>query len=247
MSSNKSFTSETSIAVISFALLIAAILLWWTATLLSVLMLLTTMLLWVGWFCRKLREKIPSMEYHVHRPRRVIYRRGNEDLSEFEERIRQVIFDELEETKYESEPFPELSLSDLDETIPVTIVEGLRKECALKLERHEIRDLEDLSVVTASEIMRICSIDKQIAQRWIADARAVTYGAGITSIVDLSMADPNVILQDIMEAVKTGELDFPKGYSIDSNRVENWVRAANKETSSIDYEEVRRWLDRHGN
>ncbi len=247
MPSKESLTSDASIAIISSVVLIASMVLWWSNTLLSALMLLTAMLLWIRWSCRKLRQKIPSMPYHVQRQRRVIYRRGNEDLSAFEERIRQAIFDELEENDYESEPYPRLSLSDLDETIPITIVEDVRKECALKLEKHEIRDLEDLSVVTVSEIMRICSIGKQTAQKWIADARAVTYGAGITSILDLSMADPNVMLQDIMEAVKEGELDLPKGYLIDIARVENWVRAANQETSSIDYEEVRRWLDRHGN
>jgi hypothetical protein len=246
MPSKESLTSDASIAIISFGLLIASMLLWWGNTLLSALMLLTAMLLWVSWSCRKLREKIPPMTYHVQRQSRVIYRRGNEDLSEFEERIRQAIFDELEESDYESESYPRLSLSDLDETIPITIVADLRKECALKLEKHEITDLEDLSVVTTSEIVRICNVDKQTAQKWIADARAVTYGAGITSILDLSMADPNVMLQDIMEAVKEGELDFPQGYSVDINRVENWVRAANNETSSIDYEEVRRWLDRYG-
>jgi len=123
--------------------------------------------------------------------------------------------------------------------LPVETIEGIGTVYGERLRKAGVKTVQDLLGSTAEDIAKICDVSEDEAQRWIAmsrfcwletiseeDAEAIVYAAGIGSLKELAEADPEELLNEILEAVKLGHVQVPKGYEFTLENVKKWIEEA---------------------
>ncbi|MHA1770534.1 MAG: DUF4332 domain-containing protein [Candidatus Thorarchaeota archaeon] len=130
---------------------------------------------------------------------------------------------------------PHAALTEL----PIETIEGIGPVYGQKLRDNGISTVQELLTASAEEVAKICGVGEDEAQRWISmsrfawlesvseeDAEAIVYAGGIGSLKELSEADPEQLLKDILEGVKLGHVQIPKGYEFTLENVKKWIAEA---------------------
>ena len=135
---------------------------------------------------------------------------------------------------------PEVEIPDAElEELPVDTLEGLEPAHVKALRKEGIETLQDLLERQADELAKICGVEQDRAQLWIAtarfawlksvseeDAEAIVYGGGMIGLEELAAADPKTLFDNISQAIELGHVKMPKGYKITLKNVEKWVNEA---------------------
>ena len=146
-------------------------------------------------------------------------------------------------TDYNYPNLSEESIADYDTEIPVTVIDGIEGKLADILEKIGIEDLDELAVADPEELLASCKVARQVVEEWILDAKVIFVGAEISSIISLSMEDPQKMKDSITKAIQAGTLKIPVDYKIPLSRIQRWINRANKIVSTIDVKEIQRWLE----
>jgi hypothetical protein len=235
------------LAIVSVAIfVIIGVALWWYNTVAALLILLLSLsagslMLWRA--ISKGLEQDAGFTGDLYRERAITRRR----LSDIENRMRSALEesdenrDDLIEFRYES--LEGESIADYDTEIPVRIIDGIEDKILSLLESIGIEDLDELAVADPDEISKECRVNRQRAEEWILDAKAIFVGAHISSIITLSMEDPKKMRSRILKSVKAGTLKMPVDYEITLPKVQRWINRANKIVSAVDVTEIQRWLE----
>ncbi len=248
MSTNMSDSQFGLLAIVSIVIFVLiGIVLWWyntVAALLILLLSLSTGALMLLRFITKAIEQKSGFSGVLYREREITRRR----LSDIENRMRTAL--ENGDMKHDNlvEDFNYASLegesiADYDTEIPVEIIDGIQNRIVEYLESIGIEDLDELAVADPDEISKVCRVSSQIVEEWILDAKAIFVGAHISSIITLSMEDAKKMQSRILKSVQSGTLKMPVDYEITLPKVLRWINRANKIVSTVDVNEIQRWLE----
>ncbi|MCK5239798.1 MAG: helix-hairpin-helix domain-containing protein [Candidatus Thorarchaeota archaeon] len=248
MSSNISNSQFDLLAIVSIAIfVIIGIALWWYNTVAALLILLLSfsagaLILWRT--ISKSIEQKSGFSGNLYREREITRRR----LSDIENRMRRALEagDVKHDNMIEDFNYANLegeSIADYDTEIPVEIIDGIQNRIIEHLEGIGIEDLDELAVADPEEISKVCGISSQIVEEWILDAKAIFVGAHISSIITLSMEDAKKMQSRISKSAKSGTLKMPVDYKITLPKVQRWINRANKIVSTVDVNEMQRWLE----
>ncbi len=247
MSTNMSDSQFGLLAIVSIAIfVIIGIALWWYNTVAALLILLLSvsagsLMLWRT--ISKGLEQNAGFTGDLSRERAITRRR----LSDIENRMRTALEegngnrDDLIEFSYEG--LEGESIADYDTEIPVGIIDGIENKAISHLEAIGIEDLDELAVADPEEISKVCKVGRQRAEEWILDAKAIFVGAHISSIITLSMEDAKKMRSRIVKSVQAGTLKIPVDHVITLPKVQRWINRANKIVSTVDVNEIQRWLE----
>ncbi len=178
------------------------------------------------------------------------YRYG--DPTDLEERISKMIEDELsaprEGKQNSSEVDPDAfdSVPIIEHSLPIGIIDGIGRNTSNQLSNFGVNVLEDLSELSGSRLIEMCDTDLETAERWIAEAKAIILGAGIKSIMDLSVANDEEVYQRVSGAVEKGTINFPDSYEFTRWVVKRWIESAIYHMTSVEPDEIRKWFEREG-
>ncbi|MHA2362002.1 MAG: helix-hairpin-helix domain-containing protein, partial [Candidatus Thorarchaeota archaeon] len=176
------------------------------------------------------------------------YRYG--DPTDLEERISKMIEDELSAQRdmkqYSSDVDTDTfdSVPIIEHSLPTGIIDGIGRNTSNLLTNSGVNVLEDLAEITSSHLMKMCDTDLETAERWIAEAKAIIFGAEIKSIMDLSVAHDEEIYQRVSDAVEKGIISFPDDYEFTLWVVKRWIESAIHHMTSVEPDEIRKWFDR---
>lgn len=248
MSSSMNESQFGFLAILSIAIfVIIGVALWWYNTVAALLIILLSlssglMMLWRS--IARAFEQNAGFSGDLYKEREITRRR----LSDIENRMRGSLEDKdmgqseiWEDFNYET--LEGDSIADYDTEIPVEIIDGIQNRNALFLENIGIEDLDELAVADPEEISKTCKVSAQVAEEWILDAKAIFVGAHISSIITLSMEDPKKMRSRIKKSIEAGTLKMPVDYEIPLSKVQRWVNRANKIVSTVDVNEIQRWLE----
>lgn len=222
---------KTMLLAISITMIALAVLLWWTVTLLSVVLLIGVIILIPG-FCIEI--PIP-----VTQPRKVKRKR----ISQIDETIGRVLSFEMSIDEAIQKNTEQEFISELDLRIPVDIIEGIEEKHSVLLNDVGITDVEVLALEDKHLLESLCEISLDTAGQWIADAKGISIGAGVSNIFDLSMADADEMLTTLTHALNDNTFEIPMDYSFTIWKVRKWIESANEIISSIDVDEIQKMIE----
>ncbi|MHA1637644.1 MAG: hypothetical protein ACTSUB_06465 [Candidatus Thorarchaeota archaeon] len=225
---NKSKSMLLAISIIMIAL---AVLLWWTVTLVSVILLIGVIIL------------IPRFFIKIPLPAKQPIKVKRKRVSPVDETIGRVLSFEMSIDEAIQKNTEQEFLSDMDLRIPVNVIEGVQEKHVTLLNDVGIVDTDVLALEDKHLIESLCDINLDTAEQWITDAKAISIGAKISNIFDLSMVDADEMLTAITRAVKGNTFEIPEGYSLTIKKVESWIESANDAISSIDAEEIQKTIE----
>ncbi len=233
--------------VVSLVLVVGAVVSWWINTVLAMILVVTALfVLVVGAFTGHL-EQVQAQTYE--RRRRVYQEWGSipvERLDLLEEQMRESLRQFSTETHEEGFEIPvddvENESAGLVHDIPVEVVDGIGRIFGERLRAADIGALDELAAADSTLISEICSVQKAEAEAWIADAKAIVEGAGVTSILELAMSDPEELLQKVERALEEGLFEIPDGHEITIWAARHWIAAAN-EHIVLTPEDIRKWSE----
>jgi hypothetical protein len=233
--------------VVSLILIVLAVVSWWLNTVLAMILVVSAMFVFVVGACTGPLEQAQVQTYE--RQRR-IYREWDsipvERLDLLEEQMRESLRQFSTEPEEEGFEIPvdevESESTGLVHDIPVEVVDGIGRSFGKKLRAGDISALDELAAADATNVAKICSVEKKEAEAWIADAKAIVEGAGVTSILELAMSDPEELLQKVEQALEEGLFAIPKGHDFTIWAARHWIAAAN-EHIVITPEDIRKWSE----
>ncbi|UCH05034.1 MAG: hypothetical protein JSW05_02425 [Candidatus Thorarchaeota archaeon] len=233
--------------VVSLILVVVAVVSWWINTVLAMILIVSALFVFVVGACTGPLEQVQVQTYER---RRRIYREWDsipvEKLDLLEEQMRESLKQFSTETEDEGFEIPVDEVGSetvgLVHDIPVEVVDGIGKSFGKKLRAAEISALDELAAADAALIAKVCSIKKKEAKAWIADAKAIVEGAGVTSILELAMSDPEELLQKVENALEEGLFEVPKGHDFTMWAARHWIAAAN-EHIMLTPEDIKKWSE----
>ena len=238
--------------VVSFIFVGFAIGLWWSLTVVSIVLLVAAISIWIFTLCNVGVYVEPTWIDSDTRERTASksrdYRYG--DPTDLEERISKMIEDELSAQRNTKQYSSDVdidtfdSLPIIDHSLPTGIIDGIGRNTSYQLANSDVDVLEDLAELSSSHLIEICDTDLATAERWIAEAKAIILGAGIKSIVDLSVANAEEIYQRVSDASEEGIISFPDDYEFTIWVVKKWIESAIHHMTSVEPDEIRKWFDR---
>ncbi|MDF1539134.1 MAG: helix-hairpin-helix domain-containing protein [Candidatus Thorarchaeota archaeon] len=248
MSPSKNDSGLSTLTIISIAIfVIIGIALWWYNTVAAILILILSfasvaMLFWKAF--SEAVEQSAGFSGEIRRERGAQRLR----LSDIENRMKAALeqsdsdYDNIM-TDYDYPNLSEESIADYDTEIPVTIIDGIEGAIAENLENIGIEDLDELAVADPEEVSNNCKVSRQEAEDWIMDAKLIFVGAEISSLISLSMEDPNKMKNSITKAIRTATLKVPIDFKLPQSKIQRWINRANKIVSEVDVNEIQRWLE----
>lgn len=233
--------------VVSLILVVVAVLSWWINTVLAMILVVSALFVLVIGVCTGPLEQVQVQTYER---RRRMYREWDsipvERLDLLEEQMRDSLRQFSTETEEEGFEIPvdevESESTGLVHDIPVEVVDGIGRSFGKKLRAADIASLDELAAADAAQIAKICSVEKKEAEAWIADAKAIVEGAGVTSILELAMSDPEELLLKVEQALEEGLFEVPKGHDFTIWATRHWIAAAN-EHIVLTPEDIRKWSE----
>ncbi len=124
------------------------------------------------------------------------------------------------------------------EELPIETIEGIGSVYGRKLRKAGITTVEDLLTAGTIQVARICGVSQEIAAKWQAmsrfcwldgiseeDSEAIVQ-IGIHSYQDLAIAEPDILLTRVTQAVADGTVEVPEGYEFTYEMVQTWIQAA---------------------
>ena len=162
------------------------------------------------------------------------------------ESLEEIVMMEEEEEEDTSYAIPvdevEGAPSGLEHDIPVDIIDGIGKAYSMKLQEIGIMNLEELALSSPERIVDACKVSADDAAGWVADAIGIFMGAGMTSVLELAMSDPDEIVERIQSALEKGKIRVPEGHEFTIWSARHWITAAN-EHIMLSPEDIRRWAE----
>ncbi len=249
MSQGESQGSIRKAPLVAFLLLaILAVITWWINTVLAMVLVFSSLFAFVYGVCTLPLQEVQVQTRAVRRRR--IYGEWDripvERLDLLEEQMRESLkqFDVETEEEGFSIPVDEVEgeSAGLVHDIPVEVVDGIGRTFGRKLREAAVSSLDDLAAADAAEIAKICSVGIKEARPWVADAKAIVQGAGVTSILELAMSDAEELLQKVEQAVEDGFIEVPRGHEFTIWAARHWIAAAN-EHIVLTPEDIKRWSE----
>ncbi|MBD3408543.1 MAG: hypothetical protein GF411_20635 [Candidatus Lokiarchaeota archaeon] len=136
---------------------------------------------------------------------------------------------------------PEEKITDIQQDLPVEIIDGIGQSYGSRLREMNIDIVKKMVTVHPEVIKQICEVNRETAEHWIADAKCLIKGARIYSILELAMSEPAEVLIKIEKAIDKGKLDLPNSYEINEWKIRQWIDTANDIMSSISSDDFRKW------
>lgn len=125
------------------------------------------------------------------------------------------------------------------EVLPIETIEGIGPKYGEMLRKKGIDTVAKLVTAKAEDIEKICGVGTAVANRWIAmsefcwldsvseeDAEAIVYGGGILDLHELAEADPQELLDEVINSVELGHVLIPQGYEFTLEMVQKWIAEA---------------------
>ncbi|MFQ5832727.1 MAG: helix-hairpin-helix domain-containing protein [Candidatus Thorarchaeota archaeon] len=234
--------------VASLLLTILAVITWWINTVLAMVLVFSALFAFVYGVCTLPFQEVQAQTRVVRRRRmhREWDRIPLERLDLLEEQMRESLKQFEVEAEEEGFAIPvddvESESAGLVHDIPVEVVDGIGRTFGRKLREADVSSLDDLAASDAAKIAKICSVGRPEAEAWVADAKAIVQGAGVTSILELAMSDPEELIQKVEQAVEDGFIEVPKGHEFTIWAARHWIAAAN-EHIVLTPEDIKRWSE----
>ena len=233
--------------LVSLILVVLAVITWWINTVLAMILVVSALFVFVIGACSEPFEQVQAQTYER---RRRIYREWDtipvDRLDLLEEQMRESLKQFSTETEEEGFEIPvdevESESIGLVHDIPVEVVDGIGRSFGKKLRAADMSALDELAAADSKQVAKICSIENKEAEAWIADAKAIVEGAGVTSILELAMSDPEELLQKVKDALEEGLFEVPEGHDFTIWAARHWIAAAN-EHIVLTPEDIRRWSE----
>ncbi|MGY5852998.1 MAG: DUF4332 domain-containing protein [Candidatus Thorarchaeota archaeon] len=203
--------------VIAIALVTVAVLFWWTNTVFSILLMLGSILLFVDVCCGACTGRVSAQQF-IPKEMRMARRsapRGRDYTEEFEI--------SLEKSRRD------ISGAMAPIEIPVVVIYSLSKGEARQLQRAGISLLSDVLDLGPDPVAEASGVSSEKALNWVADARCILRGANIDTVQELADANPERLVQDLMELIHMdGLTGLPEGYEVTLKMTKHWVMSARK-------------------
>jgi len=130
---------------------------------------------------------------------------------------------------------PAAPLSDL----PIESIEGIGSVYGKELRAAGIPTVAEMIVADAEEVAKICDVNVEQAERWIAmsrfswldtvseeDAEAIVFATGMDNLKSLSEASAEGLYQKITAALAEGDVRVPAGYKFSVEQIQKWIDEA---------------------
>ena len=130
---------------------------------------------------------------------------------------------------------PAAPLSDL----PIESIEGIGSVYGKELRAAGIPTVAEMIVADAEEVAKICDVNVEQAERWIAmsrfswldtvseeDAEAIVFATGMDDLKSLSEASAEGLYQKITDALAEGDVRVPAGYKFSVEQIQKWIDEA---------------------
>ncbi len=130
---------------------------------------------------------------------------------------------------------PAAPLSDL----PIETIEGIGFVYGKELRDAGIPTVAEMIVADAEEVAKICDVNVEQAERWIAmsrfswldtvseeDAEAIVFATGMADLKSLSEASAEDLYQKITDALAEGDVRVPAGYKFSVEQIQKWIDEA---------------------
>ncbi len=130
---------------------------------------------------------------------------------------------------------PAAPLSDL----PIESIEGIGAVYGKELRAAGIPTVAEMIVADAEEVAKICDVNVEQAERWIAmsrfswldtvseeDAEAIVFATGMEDLKSLSEASAETLYQKITDALAEGDVRVPAGYKFSVEQIQKWIDEA---------------------
>ncbi len=130
---------------------------------------------------------------------------------------------------------PAAPLSDL----PIESIEGIGNVYGKELRAAGIPTVAEMIVADAEEVAKICDVNVEQAERWIAmsrfswldtiseeDAEAIVFATGMADLKSLSEANAEGLYQKITAALAEGDVRVPAGYKFSVEQIQKWIDEA---------------------
>lgn len=101
--------------------------------------------------------------------------------------------------------------------------------------------MADLIVADTEKVAKVCDVNKEQAERWIAmsrfawldevseeDAEAIVFATGITDLKTLARASAEDIYDKIQVSLDEGDVRVPAGYKFSTEKIQTWIDAAKR-------------------
>jgi hypothetical protein len=224
-----------------------AVISWWINTVLAMILVVLALFVFILGACTGPLEQVQVQTYE--RQRRM-YREWDsvpvERLDLLEEQMRESLKQFSTESEDEGFEIPvdevEGQSTGLVHDIPVEVVDGIGRSFGKRLRSADIAALDGLAAADPTKVAEICSVEEKEAMAWVADAKAIVEGAGVTSILELAMSDPEELLQKVEQALEEDLFEIPKGHEFTIWAARHWIAAAN-EHIVLTPEDIRKWSE----
>ncbi len=241
-------TSRTRNLFISALLILISVLIWWINTVLAAILLIGAITLVTQSLCLYGVSKTSALMSYERESPRQSKSRYQRRVSEIERHIRRTIEKEMDDESIDIEIIAEFETEDeLDLGVPLQVIEGIDDLCAEDLILEDINNIEDLAGEDEETISDICGVELEIAEMWIGHAKAITIGGKIKSVIELTVVNENELLTKITESLHRDEFVLPQDMGITLADVKSWVDRANRLTSEIDAEELKKMIEHEDN
>ncbi|MFX0107824.1 MAG: helix-hairpin-helix domain-containing protein [Candidatus Hodarchaeota archaeon] len=240
---NKGSRNKFRDLVVFIALVSLAVLLWQINTVLSVILTFGGIFVFFYNIC------ISPLQAEIEggRPRRSRYERMRTlrfDIGSLDDEMLKAV--KLDETKDDYETFS-VPVEDFEgdplgliHDIPVDVIKGIGEAHTLMMADNGVETLEGLADADPDWIASICGEELLTAEKWIFDAMAVIYGAGISSILELAMSDPDEILGKVELSIESGLIELPDDHDFNLRSAKHLIAEANRRIV-LTPEDIKRW------
>ena len=123
--------------------------------------------------------------------------------------------------------------------LPIETIEGIGPVYGKLLRNAGYPTVADMVAVDAETVAKICNVNVEQAERWIAmsrfawldeiseeDAEAIVFATGITDLETLAGSSAEDIHKKIKVALESGEVRVPAGYTFTLEKIRAWIAAA---------------------
>jgi predicted flap endonuclease-1-like 5' DNA nuclease len=123
--------------------------------------------------------------------------------------------------------------------LPIESIEGIGPVYGKKLRDAGIPTVEEMLASDPNEVAKICDINVEQAERWIAmsrfswldtvseeDAEAIVFATGMEDLKSLANANANDLYKKIEAALAEGDVRVPAGYKFSPEQIQKWIDEA---------------------
>jgi len=123
--------------------------------------------------------------------------------------------------------------------LPIESIEGIGPVYGKELRDAGIPTVADMIVAKVENIAKICDVNIEQAERWIAmsrfawldtvseeDAEAIVFATGMADLKSLSEASAEDLFQKITTALAEGDVRVPSGYKFSVEQIQKWIDEA---------------------